>query len=299
MSGMRKLGRGLAALMGDEEPMSGGDGSPLPQRTLAIHLLQPGRYQPRKRFDEAGMEALVSSVRIQGVLQPLLVRQLEGEGERYEIIAGERRWRAAQRAQLHDVPVVIREMSDRDALEIALVENLQREDLTALEEAEAYRRLVDEFGHTQEELARAVGKSRSHIANTLRLLTLPEPVQEMVQTGRLTAGHARALVGSDDAVDLAKLIADKGLTVRDAERLASQAKPPRAAAKLATLPGQARDPDIVALEQDLAALLGLRVVIQGHGRGGSLTIQYDTLDQLDAVIERLKHIPGLHHAQAA
>lgn len=275
----KPLGRGLSALLG-ETPAApadiAGGGDP---RTAPIESLRPGRFQPRRQFDEAAMSALVESVREQGILQPILVRRL---GEGWEIVAGERRWRAAQAAGLHQVPIIVRELDDRTALEIALVENVQRQDLTALEEAEGYQRLIDEFGHRQEDLARSVGKSRSHIANTLRLLQLPADVRQLVQDGALTAGHARALVGAPNAGDLARRILDKGLNVRQTEKLAAGAKDTPA-----RRPPPEADADTRALERTLEQQLGLKVAIEHGDRGGRLVLHYRTLDQLDDVLKRL------------
>lgn len=275
----RNLGRGLSALLGDDPPPA--ETSAAPQR-LPVSALTPSPFQPRQVFDEAALDELAASVAERGVLQPLLVRPAPGMNGIYEIIAGERRWRAAQRAQVHDVPVMVREMEDREVAEVALVENLQRQDLNALEEADGYRRLQEEFHHTQEDLARAVGKSRSHVANTLRLLALPEPVKDMVQTGGLSAGHARALLGHPRAVELAREILDKGLNVRQTERLAKSQ--PKSAAARAPKP---KDADCAALERDLTTLLGLKVTIDVAGSGGKLSIQYQNLEQLDDLLQRL------------
>lgn len=286
------LGRGLSALLGDapEEEEVAPEAAPRSPRSLPIGQLRPGRFQPRRLFDEAAIAELVESVREKGVLQPLLVRPLPEDPDLYEIIAGERRWRAAQMARLHEVPVVVRDFDDRETLEVSLVENLQREDLTPLEEAEGYRRLMEEFAHTQEDLGRAVGKSRSHVANMMRLLALPAPVKDMLDRGALSMGHARALLGVADAVGLASQVAAKGLSVRQTERLAREegAKPkgparPRGA--------EAKDPDTAALERDLSNLLGLEVSIKFHGKGGELTIHYGNLEQLDDVLHRLSQTP--------
>lgn len=278
----RGLGRGLSALFGDEstptEPARG-------VRTVPIEHLHPGKYQPRRRFDDEALKSLVESVQKQGILQPLLVRPHAVRANEFEILAGERRWRAAQLAALRDVPVLVREIADREALEIALVENVQREDLTPLEEAAAYQRLMDEFGHTQDALAQAIGKSRSHIANTLRLLGLPAEVRQMLEDGRLTAGHARALLTADDPVALAHAIVKSGLSVRQTEALAKGA--PDAATRKARTPAR-RDADIVALERELATSLGLKVSIAFDGKAGTLTFAYKTLDQLDEVLRRLR-----------
>jgi len=291
----RGLGRGLSALLGDEVPET--PEAQAAVRAVAkdavevpVELLQSGRFQPRTVFDQEALEDLADSIRTKGILQPILVRRLPEDAERYEIIAGERRWRAAQRAQLHKVPVLIREFSDRAALEVALVENLQRRDLNPLEEAEGYRRLQEEFSHSQEELSRAVGKSRSHVANMMRLLALPDSVKSMVTDGRLSAGHARALLNAEDPAGLAEQVARKGLNVRQTEKLATEkggvkARRPRQAK------APEKDADTLALERDLANLLGLTVSIEFKGRGGQVVIHYDTLEQLDDILYRLNN-PG-------
>lgn len=223
-----------------------------------------------------------------GILQPLLVRRDPDSTNEYEIIAGERRWRAAQMAGLHEVPVVIRDLSDREALEIALIENIQRQDLTALEEAEGYRRLMEEFQHTQEDLAKVVGKSRSHVANMMRLLALPDPIKGLVQDGSLTAGHARALLTVDDPVAVAREVVKRGLNVRQTEDLvrAGDAKPKRPGGRPAEAP--LKDIDLMNLEEEISARIGLRVAIAPQsGKRGTITIHYQTLDQLDDVIRRL------------
>ena len=288
----RGLGRGLSALLGDEPQadkagaMAPVDGGERPQAVLPVELLRPSPFQPRKHFDDDAFMALVDSVKEKGVLQPLLVRHDPKDAKRYEIIAGERRWRAAQQARLHEVPVVVKDLSDRDTLEVALVENLQREDLTPLEEAEAYRRLMDEFGHTQEVLAKAVGKSRSHVANMMRLLGLPKPVQRMLDEGQISAGHARTLISAERPEELAREIQRRGLNVRQAEDLARKARP--ASSGKPAAPAKA-DPNISALEHDLAEAIGLKVVVQAKASGaGSLTIQFNSPEQLDEVIRRLK-----------
>ena len=296
----KNLGRGLAALLGDEED-DGEDYASLDKvratRNVPIEQLQANRFQPRRLFDEEALDALSESIRAQGLLQPILVRRREDDPNSYEIIAGERRWRAAQKAQLHEVPVVVRDMADREALEIAIVENVQRRDLTPLEESEGYQRLMDEFQHTQEDLARVVGKSRSHIANMLRLLQLPDSVKQLVQAGEISAGHARALLNAEDSETLAKEVSKKGLSVRETERLAQQVK--QAAKGQAGRPARSKapqkDPDTRQLEDDLSSLLGLRVNIEFHGQGGTLTVHYKTLDQLDDVLNRLNQHPGQSH----
>lgn len=278
------LGRGLNALMGDlarEEPVGAGrDGASPGIRSLPVGSLTPHPGQPRRHFDEAALEELAQSIAQRGVLQPIVVR---AHGTGYQIVAGERRWRAAQRARLHEVPVIVRAFDDAETLEVALVENIQRQDLNAIEEAEAYHRLIDDFGHTQEALGKLVNKSRSHIANLLRLLELPRAVQDRVVTGSLTMGHARALIGAPDVEALADQVVARNLSVRDTERLAKAAKPvPRGPND-----GNGRDPDLAALEHQLGDLLGLVVRVTHGPKGGSLTLSYSTLDQLDMVCQRL------------
>jgi ParB family chromosome partitioning protein len=288
----RGLGRGLSALFGEEEAQAPAAGAALATpRNMPVEKLHPGTYQPRRQFDEESLNALIESVKAQGILQPLLVRRHPTIADAYEIIAGERRWRAAQAAQLHEVPVIVRELGDRETLEIALVENIQRQDLNPLEEAEGYRRLLEEFGHTQEDLARVVGKSRSHIANSLRLLTLPDPVRNMLNDGRLTAGHARALLNAGDPAGLAEEVAKRGLNVRQTEKLAKIAKEGGGGGK-ASAPA-AKLADTAALERELTALLGLKVGIAFDGQGGALTIHYRTLEQLDDVLRRLSSTPPM------
>jgi ParB family chromosome partitioning protein len=273
------LGRGLSALFGDARPGSDAPGV----REVAIELIRPGRFQPRRRFDEAQLEALAQSVREKGVLQPLLVRPLDEADAAFELVAGERRWRAAQRAGLHQVPVLVRELGDIDVLEIALIENLQREDLTVLEEAEAYRRLTGDLGRTQASIAQVVGKSRSHVANTLRLLDLPESVRRRLEEGALSAGHARALLAAPDPAALAAEVVRRGLNVRVTEQLVKRRSAPRRPNAR-----HARDADTAALERDLTRDLGLRVTIAGKARGGTLTLHYATLDQLDRLLTLLR-----------
>jgi len=277
----RRLGRGLAALIGDDvvEAASPEDFRGL--RHLPIELMHPNPNNPRKSFREDELEDLARSIREKGLLQPLVVRQRE-DGE-YEIVAGERRWRASQRAGLHELPVLIRELTDGETLEIALIENIQRADLNPLEEARAYGQLLEQFSYTQQQLADSVGKSRSHIANTIRLLNLPDSVRAYIEDGRLTAGHARTLVAADSPAELANKIISLGLSVREAENLAR---------KVSTLPaGKAKndkDADTRALEKQLSETTGLRVEIKAKGReGGTLLINYKTLEQLDDVTHRL------------
>ena len=276
----RQLGRGLAALFGEAE--GGASADPAPQRRVPIEVIRPGAFQPRRRFAEAELDALAQSIREKGILQPLLVRPLAGEEADFELVAGERRWRAAQRLGLHDVPVIVRSITDSEALEIALVENLQRENLSALEEAQAYNRLIEEFGRSQASLAEAVGKSRSHVANTVRLLSLPAPVRRRLDEGELSAGHARALLGAADPVALAEEVVRRGLNVRATERLVQRR------AQTPTPEHRPRDADTVALERELAAVLGLRVTLEPKKRGGALTLHYASLDQLDRVLSLLR-----------
>ncbi len=296
-----KLGRGLSALLGDEEEDQAQLDRLRQTRSLPVERLTPGPFQPRRRFDAEELAELAESIREQGVLQPVLVRRAP-DGDSYEIIAGERRWRAAQLAQLHEIPVLVREFDDRTAMEIALVENVQRRDLTALEEADGYHRLIEEYGHSQEEVARAVGKSRSHVANTLRLLNLPGEVRTLLEDGQLTAGHARTLIGHEDAVALAREVVTRKLNVRDTERLVQRSRmepsagavPPAKSRATPARPAAAadKDADTLAVERDLRERLGLAVSIDHDAAsgGGSVTVRYDDLDKLDLVIERLSAI---------
>jgi ParB family chromosome partitioning protein len=284
----RHLGRGLSALLGgdDNEAASGAQtGAPMEAtRSAPIEFLHPSSMQPRTAFDDEKLAQLAQSIMEQGVLQPILVRPHRTKAGEFEIVAGERRWRAAQKAQLHDVPILLKELSDRDTLEIALIENVQRQDLNPIEEARAYRRLMQEFAYTQETLSDHIGKSRPHIANLLRLLELPEVVREMIADGRLTASHARAILHLPNVIELAQAIVAKGLSVRDAERLAQQKKAKRF--KTAK-PARDKDADTKALERDLTAKLGLKTEIQFDGKGGALTIHYQSLEQLDELIAKL------------
>jgi ParB family chromosome partitioning protein len=284
------LGRGLAALFGESGahlPSEPGGTRPDVVRSVPIEAIRPSPFQPRRHFAEEELEGLAQSIRGKGIVQPLLVRPVEdsaGDGEaQYELVAGERRWRAAQRVGLHEVPVVARGFSDSEVIEIALVENLQRADLSALEEAEAYSRLMREFGRSQASLAEAVGKSRSHVANTVRLLSLPAPVRKSLEDGLLSAGHARALLTVPDPVALADEVVRRGLNVRATEKLVR-----RRLAMPASRPKPSRDADTMALEHELAAALGLRVTLAQKSRGGSLTLHYTSLDQLDRILSLLR-----------
>lgn len=278
----RGLGRGLSALLAD------GDDAPKNLRHIATELLHPGRFQPRRHFDEESLDALAESVRAQGILQPILVRRNPEDPNTYEILAGERRWRAAQAAQLHEVPVLVRELGDREASEIALVENIQRQDLNPIEEAQGFRRLIEEFGHTQDALATALGKSRSHIANTLRLLTLPDEIQTMIADGRLTAGHARALITAHDPLEIAHEIIALGLSVRQTEGYVRDQDSSRGGKPGGKKSSQHKDPNVTALEQELTQILGLKVTLHADKEGGALSIRYRTLDQLDTVLVKLR-----------
>ncbi len=276
-----RLGRGLAALLGDA---AASPSDAAGARTVAIEALEPGPYQPRRPVDPASLEGLVSSIRSRGILQPLLARPHPDVPGRFQIVAGERRWRAAQAAGLHEVPVLVRPLADAEAMAAALVENLQRQDLNPIEEAEGYRRLLDEFALSQEALGEAVGKSRSHVANTLRLLHLPARVQAEVRAGGLSAGHARALLAHPDPEKAALQVIARGLNVRQTEALASRPEVPAGSGSLAS---SRKDPDIAALESTLAARLGLQVTITPDGAGGTLRIRYRSLDQLEGVLALL------------
>jgi ParB family chromosome partitioning protein len=274
-----RLGRGLASLIGDrfDEAALGVDDD---RRTVPLAALKPGRFNPRRNFAESQLEELAASIRERGLVQPIVVRP--SSGETYEIVAGERRWRASQLANLHDVPVIVRTLSDQEAVEIAIIENVQREDLNAIEEGEGYKLLIEGHDYTQEDLARIVGKSRSHLANTLRLLKLPESVQELVRSGALSAGHVRPLVGRPDAVALADHIVNRGLNVRQVEALTQDRGPAK------TKRQKSKDADTRAAEAELHEALGLDVEIRkGKGEKGELRIRFTTLDQLEDVRNRL------------
>jgi ParB family chromosome partitioning protein len=293
-----RLGRGLASLIGENPQMTAGapgaqQQNPLPshgeQRVIPIDRIHPSPFNPRKSFPEAELEELANSIREKGLVQPIIVRKV---GQTYEIVAGERRWRAAQKASLHVVPAIVRALTDQETLELAIIENVQRTDLNAIEEAGGYRELVERFGYTQEELSQIIGKSRSHLANTMRLLKLPETVQTMVRDGQLTAGHARALVGREDAEDVAKEIVSKGMNVRGVEALI-QGKKAGGGGNLANLqrggtPGLQKDADTRAAEREIADALGLAVEIApGKGEAGEIIIRYRSLEQLENVRKKL------------
>ena len=310
----RKLGRGLSALISETYPQ------PVPPtkataktrvkveaveveeitpqvsnglETVAVSKLHAGKYQPRTQFTESNLSELAESIRKNGIMQPIVVRASETQSGKYEIIAGERRWRAAKQAGLDEVPVLIRDITDKQALELALVENIQRQDLSPLEEANAYQRLIEEFEYTQEELAGTVGKSRSHVANLLRLLSLPDEVKEMLERCELTMGHARALLTASNPVELAREIVSKGLNVRQAEQYGRKSNTPRkksgprAANQTAQSANPNKDPDIIALEETLSENLGLKVSINDRGQSGEIIIAYDSLSQLDEILRRL------------
>ncbi len=288
----RGLGRGLSALMADVSQDSGIQEPSISRRldqTVPIEKLKANPNQPRRTFNQGDLDDLAASIKEKGILQPLIVRPISG-GD-YEIVAGERRWRAAQISQLHDVPVLVRDLDDTEVLEIAIIENIQRADLNAVEEAAGFRQLMDKFGHTQEKLAAALGKSRSHIANLLRLLSLPEDVQELVVAGDLSAGHARALITSENPSELAKIVVRDGLSVRATEALVKRQQQPDTPANTTpkAKPTGEKDADTRALERDLSAILAMKVAIN-HKAGtemGQVTLTYENLDQLDDLCAKL------------
>jgi ParB family chromosome partitioning protein len=278
----QSLGRGLSSLLGEvaqEAPVNGGSVSEGSVQAIAVASIEPHPDQPRRVFDEAALEELAGSIRSRGVIQPIIVRP---HGHRYQIVAGERRWRAAQRARLHEIPAIVRDFSEEETLEVALIENIQRAELNAIEEARAYGRLMRDYGHSQEEMARLVAKSRSHIANLLRLLDLPENVQALVVSGTLTMGHARALVTAADPMSLADEVARRQLSVRETERLVKGHRGGKAPRQKPD-----RDADIEALERQLSELLGVPVAVRHSGDSGTVSLTYSTLDQLDMICQRL------------
>ena len=278
------LGRGLSALLAEDPDDQLAPGGMRQARAVPVEYLVPNRYQPRQRFDRDELQTLTESVKVNGILMPILVRRL-GDGKNYEIIAGERRWRAAQEAQLYEVPIVVKELDDKQALEMALVENIQRQDLTPLEEAGGYRRLTKDFGHTQEDVAQVSGKSRSHVANMLRLLELPETIKNMLEDGRLTVGHARALLSAERPESLAERVVGQGLNVRQTEFLVKQ--PRNTATYKMVSDGSSKDPDTRALEHQLSENLGLRVKIKHNGARGEVRIGFKSLDQFDDILKHL------------
>lgn len=280
----RTLGKGLGALLGEAaEDYAQVDQVRAP-KTVPVEMLHPGPLQPRRQFDAAALADLAQSIRERGILQPILVRRHPSKPSEYQIIAGERRWRASQQAGLHEVPVTIREFSDAEVLEVAIVENVQREDLSAIEEAEGYQKLISDYGHTHDDLARIVGKSRAHISNTMRLLKLPENVRAKIDSGEISAGHARALLASGNPEELLEKILSEGLSVRGAE---DEARKTAAAIGKKPKGGRIKDPNTAALEKEISATLGLRVTIAGKGQNGTLMIHYQNLDQLDDLLKRL------------
>lgn len=287
------LGRGLSALLGEieREPAVSVDGGKTPEgvRLVDVTRLRPLPNQPRKTFDEAALDELAESIRARGMLQPIVVRDPD-QDQHYEIIAGERRWRAAQRAQLHQVPVIVREFDDVTALEIAIIENIQREQLNAWEEGEAYRRLIEDHGHTQEALGRIVGKSRSHVANLMRLRNLPQSVHHWLVAGELSMGHARALLAADDPEAIGRQIVARGLSVRETEALIKKARTRSDAAGRGG-GGKVVNPDLAALERQLSDMLGLKVRINHQARSGTMMLSYSSLEQLDMLCQRLSGEP--------
>jgi len=298
----RGLGKGLSALISENAPAASSapaktknskpDNSP-GFYTLTVGQLHAGKYQPRTQFSDTALAELAESIRKNGIMQPIIVRPSQKHKDKYEIVAGERRWRAAQLASLNEVPVIIREIPDKQALELALVENIQRQDLSPIEEANGYQRLIEDFEYTQEELASTIGKSRSHITNLLRLLSLPDEIREMLEKNELTMGHARALIGVPNAVQLARDIVRKGLNVRQVEQVSRDVQGlekrtvSRAGSKSAYKAPINKDPDILALEETLSENLGLKVAINDRGQNGDIVISYDSLSQLDDILRRL------------
>lgn len=283
----RRLGRGLATLLGD----AASDVTPARARgprRAPIEFLKPNPRNPRTQFREADLADLTASIREKGIIQPIVVRTVAGVENVYEIIAGERRWRAAQAAGLIDVPVVIQEADDKEALEIAIIENVQRADLNAIEEAKGYERLAAEFGYSQSEIAKIIGKSRAHVANTLRLLNLPESTRKLLSDGAISAGHGRALLAVDHPDAVARRIVEEGLTVRDIESLGKAPRAPETkSAKSPERSGAGKDADTRAMEKLLSDTLGMKVAIHHHGEGGDISVRYETLDQFDALCRLL------------
>ncbi len=293
LSKRTNLGRGLAALFGEETEDYQTLDNVRSGKSVPIEHVHPNKNQPRQVFDQDALAALAESIGASGILQPILVRRHPERSSEFEIVAGERRWRAAQMAKLHEIPVLIRDLTDSEALELALVENVQRQDLSPIEEAAGYHRLIEEYQHTQDALSKVIGKSRSHIANTLRLLKLPDSIRTLLTQGKLSAGHGRALLGAEDPESLAKLVVARDLNVRQTERLALDNRAGSGTkARKRVKPGPApKDPDTINLERDLTALLGLKVSIDFAGESGSVTIHYRTLEQLDDVLRRLNQAP--------
>ncbi len=309
MTKNKRLGRGLDALFGGVVAVEGDIPAPMPQQMgeegqqetgtmpqetnqagvvlMPVEFLQSGAMQPRQHFDEVAIEELAVSITKHGVLQPLLVRELKDTEDRFEIIAGERRWRAAQKANLHEIPVIIQSFTDIEALEIGLIENIQREDLTAIEEAKAYQRLINEFGYTQNDLGDIVGKSRSHVTNILRLLKLPTTVQNYVDEGTLSMGHARAILTAENPESVAKFVIKKKLSVRQTEHYIQSLNDGKGTKQKISKSKEKRSADVVALERDLQNLLGYKVTITNKGQKGTVVIEYNNLDQFDDILRRL------------
>jgi ParB family chromosome partitioning protein len=289
--GRRGLGRGLSALLGETDVVEAGGSTGLGPdaglREIPIEMIRANPHQPRRNFDRAEIESLAASLKEKGVLQPILVRPLTDSPGEYQIVAGERRWRAAQVAALRSLPAIVQTLDDQQVLEIGIIENVQRTDLNPYEEALAYRTLIDTFGHTQEAVAEAVSKSRPHVANALRLLTLPQAILTMLVEGQLTAGHARSLIGSEKAVELARTVIRDGLSVRQTEALVRKQAAPRTAPAPGKRASPAKDHDTSALESDLAELLGVAVTIADQGGSGEIRLRYDSLEQLDDLCRRL------------
>ena len=279
-----RLGRGLAALMGDVGDETRAPEKARPQRRVPIEFLKPNPRNPRRSFSEAELDGLAASIKERGIIQPVIVRALEASSDHYEIIAGERRWRAAQRAGLHEIPIVPLEATDSQALELAIIENVQRSDLNPLEEAAGYQMLASEYEHSHDQIAKLVGKSRAHVTNTMRLLKLPEPVKAYIREGKISAGAARSLIGSPDPERIAREIVQRGLNVRQAEALAKDRTPARPGTKTA----QQKHADTLALERRLSDQLGLKVKLTQRGARGVLTIEFRDLDQLDDLLRRLQ-----------
>ncbi len=317
MDNKKGLGRGLASLLGEVTDTADAKAQAARAQTVPVGQIYPSKFQPRRDFDPAALQELADSIKRKGVLQPVILRREAVGVNRYELIAGERRWRAAQLAQIHDIPAIIQEMTDAEAMEIALIENIQRQDLNPLEEAQAYARLMDEFRYTQEQIAKGLGKSRSHIANLVRLLDLPKTVREQLRSGELSVSHARLLIGADNAADLAAMMVAQKMNVREAEQMiqATMATPQSGGARIIGLTERAKfnpnaaqrnqaangnpaareklpgndgpDADTRALAKQLSQVLGMHVDIQFKGKAGQLTIHYQNLDQLDDVLRRL------------
>ncbi len=281
-----RLGRGLAALIGDVGEDQNSLERARGQKRVPIEFLRPNPSNPRKTFSESELEDLSNSIKEKGIIQPIIVRSIPGVADVYEIIAGERRWRAAQRVGVHEIPVSVLEVSDKEALELAIIENVQRADLNAFEEAAGYQKLIDEFSYSQSDLAKIIGKSRSHVANTLRLLKLPDATKALLIDGSLSAGHARALLSAEDPDTLAKKVVQSGMSVRELEKIVQS---PTAADELKSRPVVSvhKDADTLALEKLLTDLLGLRVSIKNSGEKGEVRIQYSTLEQLDGFCKRI------------